>query len=154
MRKRTTNPATTTAIHHPLGQPKKISFDDDAPRKSGNQWRILQWDVGVTEPGSSGSPLFTPEGLVVGQLCCGLAACGSPFDDYYGRLDAEWSLLAPYLDPLGSGATTLPGLSLVGIAPDPFDLATIEPASVLALDPGTAQSVTLHGSGFSSSAKV
>jgi len=100
-------PPSTTAIHHPQGDPKKISFDYDAPGKSGSQWHIYQWDLGVTEPGSSGSPLYTNAGRFIGQLCCGAAACGYPYDDYYGRLASQWNLVSSYLDPGGTGETTI-----------------------------------------------
>lgn len=147
-------PTSTTTIHHPGGGPKKISVDEDPPRRQGTRWRILQWDVGVTEPGSSGSPLFSPEGLVIGQLCCGAAACGYPYDDDYGRLDAEWSLLAPWLDPQASGAQSQPGMRLAGHAPEPFSVTSVEPPAVGALAPGPEQSVRLNGSAFSGAARV
>ena len=101
-------PPSTVAVHHPQGQPKKISFDYDPPGKSGTtQWRIYQWDLGVTEPGSSGSPLYTNEGLFIGQLCCGAAACGYPYDDYYGRMGRQFGLISNWLDPLGTGETKI-----------------------------------------------
>jgi lysyl endopeptidase len=102
-----TPPPNTTAIHHPQGYPKKISFDYDAPGKSGSQWHIYQWDLGVTEPGSSGSPLYSHEGRFIGQLCCGAAACGYPYDDYYGRLATQWNQISSFLDPLGTGETKI-----------------------------------------------
>ena len=52
----------TTGIHHPSGDIMKICRDNDAPYHStsgGAQvWWIDEWEEGVTEPGSSGSPLF------------------------------------------------------------------------------------------------
>jgi hypothetical protein len=104
-----TVPASTTCVHHPQGGVKKISFDYDPPNKQATQWNVDQWDLGVTEPGSSGSPLYTPQGRFIGQLYGGASYCGFPFDDYYGRFDLAWPSISTYLDPLGSGATTIDG---------------------------------------------
>ena len=53
----------TVTIHHPQGDVKKISVDNDEPVTASYDvydantfWKILQWDVGTTEPGSSGAP--------------------------------------------------------------------------------------------------
>ncbi len=148
-----TVPPATRTIHHPGGGPKRISFDDDPPRRSGVRWRVRRWERGVTEPGSSGAPLFTPEGALIGQLCCGLATCSYPHDDDFGRLDAAWTLLAPWLDPARSGAARCPGRRLAA-APSPLAIERVEPASQVALVPGRAQTVTLRGSGFAPDAQV
>lgn len=102
-------PASTVTVHHPQGLPKKISFDYDPPVKNGTDWHILQWDLGVTEQGSSGAPLFDPTGRFIGHLWGGAAACGFPFDDYFVRLENYFGAVQQYLDPLGTGATTIPG---------------------------------------------
>jgi len=102
-------PASTVTIHHPGGEPKKISIDNDAPLKQGNDWRVLRWDLGVTEPGSSGCPLFDPAGRFIGQLWGGLAACGNPIDDFFRRFELSFTALAPFLDPGGTGLTVLDG---------------------------------------------
>ena len=52
--------------------------------------RVIDWDKGTTEPGSSGSPLFNSSHRVVGQLHGGGAACGNDLSDYYGRLHTSW----------------------------------------------------------------
>jgi hypothetical protein len=148
-------PPSTATIHHPGGDPKKISFDNNPPTKSGSQWRIAQWELGVTEGGSSGCPLYTNGGRFIGQLCCGAAFCGFPFDDFYGRLDAQWSQVASILDPLGTGATGIDGFDPSGGGgPTGPDITSITPASVNALIPGTAQSVSIHGTGFTPTTSV
>lgn len=135
----------TAGIHHPQGDPRKICFDDQPPAKASWQgadtWKIFKWDLGVTEPGSSGSPLFDANKAVVGQLYGGIAACGNPIDDYYGRLEttAKNPAVASALDPIGGAPTTLPGvdgsividvdleaLSLLG----PTDAETLETIDV------------------------
>jgi len=103
-------PSSTVTVHHPQGLPKKISFDNDPPSKSGQDWKINQWDLGVTQPGSSGCPLYSNNGRFIGQLWGGQAACGFPFNDYYGRLAVAWNGVSSFLDPIGSGATSIDGL--------------------------------------------
>ncbi len=107
-------------IHHPSGDVKKICFEDDAPYHSEigafvNQvWYIDQWELGVTEGGSSGSPLFNQSGNIIGQLAGGLAACNGDVNnglqDYYGRLGVSWDFgsletnsLQSWLDPNDTG---------------------------------------------------
>lgn len=119
-------PDFTFGIHHPSGDIMKVCRDDDPPIKAVNAgaetWEILEsgggWDIGVTEPGSSGSPLFDQAGHIVGQLFGGTAACRGTDDndeyDYYGRFDVSWdagadaqSRLRDWLDPLQSQVETL-----------------------------------------------
>ena len=78
-------------VHHPKGDIKKISttyrsigtgFFEDVPNKSNekNYWRVI-WSKGVTEPGSSGSPLFNSNHQIVGQLHGGTSYCFPTYDD-------------------------------------------------------------------------
>ncbi|MFT5823517.1 MAG: hypothetical protein ACI8ZM_004779 [Crocinitomix sp.] len=116
-----------TGIHHPSGDLKKICREDNDPyhdATGGAQvWWIDDWDQGVTEPGSSGSPLFDQNGRIIGQLYGGAAACGggdgtddNDAYDFYGRLGVSWGLGAStYLAPDGCGdATTLDGIDAGG----------------------------------------
>lgn len=116
-------------VHHPSGDIKKISTYsatltsttwDGTPN---SHWRVV-WVAtanghGVTEGGSSGSPIFNNSGLIVGQLSGGSSFCTSPSSpDSYGKISYSWSScgatpqlqLAPWLDRTGTGATTLTGL--------------------------------------------
>lgn len=106
---------STVCIHHPSGDDKKISFGTitDTGSPSANDERLrpiarfheVRWDDGTTEPGSSGSPLLLPTGVIIGQLWGGRASCGRPEEpDYYGRFDQSYALLAPYLGTPPSGA--------------------------------------------------
>ena len=109
--------ASVTAIHHPNCDEKSISFENNpttttaylsnAVVAGGNHICITDWDLGTTEPGSSGSPLFDPNHRVVGQLHGGYAACGNNSSDWYGRLSTSWSAIASYLDPTASGVTAI-----------------------------------------------
>jgi hypothetical protein len=85
----TTSSAT---IHHPFGDVKKVSIDEQAPfipekpddvPYSGledyhyySYWWVKQWETGSTEGGSSGGPLFNQDRRVIGTLSGGNAACG------------------------------------------------------------------------------
>ena len=93
-------------------------FEEDSPFNSYTCvaavcW-IDAWELGVTEPGSSGSPLFDQNHRIIGQLYGGAAACSGSVNngayDFYGRFDVSWGLgVSQYLDPTNSGATVLDG---------------------------------------------
>ena len=95
---RNTNPpAPLATIHHPSGDLKKISIDNNSPVSNGylgasgnNHWRV-NWESGSTEGGSSGSPLLDNNQRIIGQLHGGYAACGNDLDDWYGRFDVSWN---------------------------------------------------------------
>lgn len=111
-------PASAVAIHHPIGAAKKISFENDPVQDGGDfddggwgdtHWRVAGWDLGTTEGGSSGCPLFNANHRIVGQLQGGTADCDGGWDEF-GKLSASWDAgLAPWLDPDASGLATLGG---------------------------------------------
>ncbi len=130
-------PANAVGIHHPQGDVKKISMEND-PLETGTfnddqtdmhcdknaHWVVSKWDVGVTEKGSSGSPLFDPNHLVVGSLSGGNATCMKPEKDYYSKVSEQWNKyttpaesLKPWLDPENKGVTSYWGYDPVA----PFD---------------------------------
>lgn len=120
-------PVLNFGIHHPSGDIQKVCRDDDGATRqaiafNGNantqMWYITEWELGVTEPGSSGSGLFNQEGQLIGMLSGGGAACtgtgnnGQP--DFYGRFGVAWGYgssastrLSDWLDPTNTGAVTL-----------------------------------------------
>ncbi len=117
-------PGSAVTIHHPSTDEKSISFENDPLTVTtylqndvpgdGTHLRITDWDLGTTEPGSSGSPLFDPEHHIIGQLHGGYAACGNDLSDWYGRLYTSWegggtpdSRLKDWLDPAGTGVVSL-----------------------------------------------
>ncbi len=71
------------------------------------------------EGGSSGSPLFDANGLIVGTLTGGSSYCDAQTNpDYYGkmyyhigiiRVLTPWNRLKDWLDPANTGVTTLNG---------------------------------------------
>lgn len=112
-------------IHHPGVEEKRISFDFDT-----NDWTswfgnidsthivVQDWDIGTTEGGSSGSPLFDQDKRIIGQLHGGGAACGNNLSDEYGWLLKSWdgggtsdTRLRDWLDPDNSGAPFIDGKS-------------------------------------------
>ncbi len=130
-------------IHHPRTQEKRITYSTvpTATSSDGTHvWAYWATDPpgpftvpGATEPGSSGSPLYNPAGLFIGQLHGGPSACGSTasnLSDYYGRLSASWSGggLSSWLDPENTGATTVQGIDLATPATDFY---TLTPCRVL-----------------------
>ncbi len=122
-------------IHHPQGDVKMIStyesallstrYNNQNEDPEGKYW-MVHWDKtlnghGVTEGGSSGSPLFDGEGYIVGALTGGYASCANlDAPDYYGKLNASWepigsdssSQLKYWLDPTNSGVSSLKGNNL------------------------------------------
>jgi len=112
------------AIHHPEGDVKKISFEDDAP-VTGNfgsgydeytHWLVKQWETGTTEPGSSGSPLIDQNNLLIGALTGGEATCSKSENDYFSKISHSWedyplnsNQLKYWLDPLEINEQSLKG---------------------------------------------
>ena len=110
-------------IHHPSGDIKKISYSNQqfvsaswSGTPADSHWQVF-WSDGVTEPGSSGSPIFDQYNLVVGQLHGGPSACGaSQLWDFYGKFAMSWNYggtaatrLRDWLDPAGIAGDTLHG---------------------------------------------
>lgn len=115
----TTPAQNATGIHHPRGDVMKISAAANpvtiasAFGTTNQHWRA-DWTQGVTEGGSSGSPLFDQSHRIIGQLNGGPSACGgSQLWDFYGRFDLSWTgggtnatRLSNWLDPYNIGSTT------------------------------------------------
>ena len=118
---------TLIAIHHPSTDEKRISFQyngvyrgswgsNDTPVPDGDHIVIEDWDIGTTEGGSSGSPLFDSEKRAVGQLHGGFAACGNDDYDIYGWFHSSWTgggtpstRLSDWLDPNNTGTMVKDG---------------------------------------------
>ena len=146
-------PEGSVAIHHPDTDEKAISFNDDPLTtmdsciNSGGEdthWRVDNWELGTTEPGSSGSGLWDPESkLLIGFLSGGQAACGNDEFDCYGKFsiacdgDDPSTRLRDWLDPEDTMVTSVegsPGVPFISLVSD----RTIDEC---ALDPGNENGV-------------
>ncbi|NNE27131.1 MAG: T9SS type A sorting domain-containing protein, partial [Saprospiraceae bacterium] len=114
-------PDTSLCIHHPGVEDKRISFEFNPisyDPTNGDTTNILvnDWDIGTTEGGSSGSPLFNTKKQIIGQLEGGFAACGNDDSDSYGWFRRSWfgdgdstNSLQYWLDPDGLGVQSING---------------------------------------------
>ena len=86
-----------------------INWQGQGSSPAGSHWRVL-WDDGGTYGGSSGSPVFNEDGLLVGQLSGGSGNCYSgDTEDYYGKFSLSFSNVSQWLDPINSGAIQIAG---------------------------------------------
>lgn len=95
------------AIHHPEGDLKKVSRGSVqglfTPGVGGGGASFIEvlWNSGTTEPGSSGSGLWTTNGtdyFFRGGLFGGTAECALPQEtDFYSRFDRAYPLLTRFL---------------------------------------------------------
>ena len=118
-------PQSAVGIHHPAGDIKKISFENQplisttfGSCPANSHWGVTDWDLGVTEGGSSGSPLYDQNHRIIGQLHGGASACGgASLSDEYGKVSVSWNpagsansgQLKFWLDPSNSGAGFVDG---------------------------------------------
>jgi subtilisin-like proprotein convertase family protein len=118
---------TVICIHHPVVDEKRISFEFDptyrgnynsgsTPVPDGNHVIVPDWDIGATEPGSFGAPLFDRHKRVVGHLTGGSADCSNNLYTSFGWFTASWlgggapdNQLKYWLDPDDTGITSLDG---------------------------------------------
>ena len=132
------NITAAMGIHHPSGDVMKICREGDAPYHDNTGgaavWWVDEWEEGVTEPGSSGSPLFDQNHRIVGQLYGGAAACSGTVNngthDYYGRLGVSWDLgISDHLAPsqCGTAPIVLDGWDPLGPSlPDDASIQLVE----------------------------
>lgn len=114
----------TATIHHPWADIKKIAIDNDSPSTGTYSsdyvkyafWKIAEWDYGVTEPGSSGCPLFDSNSRIIGVLTGGAARCLRPVYDYFAKIKMAWDYkseqnkqLKYWLDPTNTNETKIDG---------------------------------------------
>lgn len=150
-------PQQQFGVHHPSGDIQKTCRNDEAAFRittsfNGDPntavWRINNWELGVTEPGSSGSGLFDTDGRLIGVLSGGSAACSGTNDnggfDIYGRFGVAWdfgfgstssSRLRDWLDPTNTGATSINTL------PNPLSVEEQTLESVVSIYPNPTKGI-------------
>jgi PKD repeat protein len=122
-------PQKGTCIHHPSGLAKCIALANNPPVTNSGllQWTDgsnvvtstspinthwdAQFNVGATEAGSSGSPLFDDNKRAIGQL-----HGGTTTDNYFGKFSLSWNYspsgsaqLKSWLDPDNTGTLSMDG---------------------------------------------
>jgi len=132
-------PQSSVGISHPSGDEKALAFNDDpltttnsciGPPGIGNtHWNVNNYELGMTEPGSSGSGIWNPYSVdpftptdkkLVGILSGGSAACSGDVpnngSDCYGKLSVAWNSGATdaervmdWLDPAATGTLVVDG---------------------------------------------
>ena len=174
-------PTSVVGIHHPSGDEKRISFENDPltitfsssniENSNGQYLRVGAWDLGTTEPGSSGSGIWNASRQIVGTLTGGRASCDEPTEpDWYGRFASHWDLnassseqLKVWLDPMNTGAVDVSGSegcnapsATISISPNPANINDTVSFSVAAT--GGSGSYTynwdLNGDGQSDSTEA
>lgn len=116
------------SVHHPSGDIKKIStystnlINSTVSATPNTHWMVTWAQTanghGITEGGSSGSPLYNNQNQIVGILSAGLSFCNATSDpDWYGKFSYSWTSngtaanrqLKPWLDPHNANLTSLAG---------------------------------------------
>jgi V8-like Glu-specific endopeptidase len=124
----TAAPRKSVCIHHPVGDVKKIAIYNDwaitgdfvylYDYDDSTHWYIDDWDYGITQGGSSGSPLFNPDHRIVGDLTGGSTSGNCTASDaYFAQIYHSWAdytslarlNLKAWLDPDKTGLTFLDG---------------------------------------------
>ncbi len=155
-------PSSAVGIHHPAGDEKRISFDNDpltitnyGQNTVGTNFshiRVGAWDDGTTEGGSSGSGIWNSAHHLVGTLSGGGASCSSPeLSDWYGRMAVHWvgggtpsTQAKAWFDPDNTGATTLDGQNSCDA---PVATITSSPATAIMGEPLAFSASATGGTG-------
>lgn len=167
-------------IHHPMGDIKKISTYTQKITSTSwtggtsiTHWRVIWAQTanghGVTEGGSSGSPLFDNAGHIIGNLTGGESSCDSANldqPDYFGKFSYSWAScgadstlqLRPWLDPDSTGVIVLEGHAVgiddikrenirTSVYPNPSQgIINISMNSIQALRPAAIELIDIRGS--------
>ena len=121
-------------IHHPNHDVKKISTYSCTPQAMsvdsspsvywGVQWAPTDNGHGITEGGSSGSPLINNDHRIIGQLYGGFSDCSNLTEtDKYGMISVSWTgndnndnrrRLDYWLDSIGTNSQVINGIDPLG----------------------------------------
>ena len=129
------SPGRVASVHHASSEEKRISISDRGAYRgewgqgarqvtNGRYVIVPRWDVGTTEFGSSGGPIFNNRGLAFGHLRGGIASCTNAGYDAFGWLGASWdgggspsTRLKDRLNPLDTMVLEWPGKSAGSCTP-------------------------------------
>lgn len=114
------DPRSSYVLHHPQGDVKKITIDDDVPLTNSfsgfdpnTHWLLVNYELGTSEDGSSGSGLVSDEELLIGTLTGGGDTCAVNIYDYYQKFSHAYNdysspeeQLQHWLDPNGLNKLT------------------------------------------------
>lgn len=154
-------PVGSIHIHHPNGDEKAISLNDDV-LTTGNScinsggvsshWIIDDYEQGTTEPGSSGSGVWTlaPNPRLIGFLSGGGASCANlDLGDCYGKFPVAWDgagSTSRLRDWLGGGLVS-PPLAVDGSEPAVFAVSVASDELALCRADSAAVEVTVASTG-------
>lgn len=166
-----TGSTSGVTIHHPEGDIKMIStyttplvpvnYGASTQNTNGLYWQVYWAQTidghGVTEGGSSGSPLLNSQGLIIGELTGGGSSCSTlTSPDYYGRFSQSWDKngtdstrqLKYWLDNMGTGVLQMSGYDPFSVSISPFFSSNIQTipigGKVQFVDLSTGPIVTYH----------
>ena len=129
-------PTDLYMLHHPYDEVMKVSRDNNGSWANNvgihvdETWfpvgyaHVIDWNVGSSQPGSSGAPYFNQNQKIVGQHTGGWAVCFLSIGyDYGGRLSYSWntgstsdSRLKDWLDPNNTGQLSIYGRRNGGVS--------------------------------------
>jgi hypothetical protein len=99
--------SSVTGIHHPEGSHKRIAFGNTVAHNTAGlpgpsqNFTGVRWNSGITEPGSSGSGIWTgspSSAKLVGTLTGGAAACDNTSGvDFYGSFSVTYPRISSFL---------------------------------------------------------
>ena len=136
---RTNTPADSgVCLHHPAGDIKKVStyltpmisstYWNGTPSHWKVTWSETVNGLSIMEGGSSGSPIFDQDKLIMGDLSGGYQSnsCSNPSPAWFGKVWYSWdqmgstpaTRLSDWLDPTNTGKTKHPGLSSQILPPE------------------------------------
>lgn len=125
-----TTPDSVYVIHHPEGDIKKISIDNDKPLTGSagfnfdknTHWVAENYEIGTTEDGSSGSGLIDDKNRLIGILTLGGDPCQTYINDYYQKFSHAYNdyskfnhQLKHWLDPKATNKLICNGFDAAGV---------------------------------------
>ncbi|MDR2776385.1 MAG: T9SS type A sorting domain-containing protein [Tannerella sp.] len=166
-------------IHHPSGDYMKISTYETPAKKTTfmseefTGYENACWNVtfqqtangrGVTEGGSSGSPQYNENKLIVGTLTGGNSTCNFLSGlNIYGKMSYHWDKFKKdsahmdiWLDPLGTGVKILAGRSRKIFKPAPVNIKAVNQGQSILLtwEPPQSAEPRLHYNVYRNNQKI